>query len=81
MRKTCLALIAIGLVMLGGFAVLAQQAAPAAHAPIPPNLPAWAWGVVMPPPPPAAPGAKPAAPNSPPADDGTLSGSKAAAWH
>src|SRR5262245_48292446 len=68
MRKTRLALIAIGLVMLAGYAVLAQQAAPAAQAPVPPNLPEWAWGV-MPPAPPPVPGAKPPAP---PVDDGTL---------
>jgi len=65
MRKTRLALIAIGLVMLGGYVVLAQQAAPATQAPVPPNLPEWAWGVMPPP----VPGAKPPAP---PVDDGTL---------
>src|SRR6187399_3414339 len=72
MRKTRFALIAIGLVMLGGYAVLAQQApaapAPAAQAPVPPNLPEWAWGV-MPPAPPPQPGAPPA---QPPANDGTV---------
>lgn len=67
MRKIPLVLVAVALVMLGGYAVVAQQA-PTAQAPVPPNLPEWAWGVM----PPLPPGATPAAPAPPPADDGTL---------
>ena len=69
MRKIHLTLVAIALVVMGGYA-LAQQApaAQAPGAPVPPNLPEWAWGVMPPPPP----GAAPAAPAAPPADDGKL---------
>src|SRR6478672_9835466 len=66
MRKIHLALVALALIAVSGYA-LAQQA-PAPAGPVPPNLPEWAWGV-MPPAPPAQPGAAPA---QPAADDGAL---------
>ena len=62
MRTLHVALVASVVVTLGGY-VRAQ--APATDRPVPPNLPQWAWGV-MPPAPPAA------APAQAPADDGTL---------
>ena len=66
MRRIHLALVALALIVVSGYA-LAQQA-PAPARPVPPNLPEWAWGV-MPPAPPPQPGAAPA---QPPADDGTI---------
>src|SRR5438045_1409515 len=66
MSKIHLALVALALIVVSGYA-LAQQA-PAPAGPVPPNLPEWAWGV-MPQAPPPQPGAAPA---HPPADDGTV---------
>src|SRR5688572_30114611 len=73
MKRLHMALVAIALVMLGGYLVSAQQApaaqAPAAPpAPIPAGLPEWAYT----PPVPLPPGAKPPAPNPPAPDDGTV---------